>query len=435
MRRSGWNCSAGTPRPAPVNLIVRIDEGPGYPLGELKVTGNKARQHRHHQRTAAALPLVRPLDPRAAEVEGAARGHQPSCSSAIAIWTTPGARLSTDYDPERNADRAAHQVRLSVSVLERKRVDVSFQGNARLDDGDLKDVLTIFERGSYDSIETETSAAAIAQLYRSKGHPFVKVTWSADGSDPEVHRIRFTIVEGPRLRVREVSFSGQPGVLPGPSVRRGDGQDLPAAGGAGHRRGGLRQLPPAGAGRRSAGGVLRGLGLPRRPGAGRDRARARALAGAGHGERGRPRLAAGRFASRALPGPGGPAGGHLPGSLPGGGRASPCPTPSPSWPRPWTARWANPTGPRWCAATRTACAACWATPVSPTPASSPGSPARARRSSCCGRCNWGPSAGPDRCSCAETSRPGSAPSATGCCCGRTSWSPRPTPSAASETWP
>jgi hypothetical protein len=34
----------------------------------------------------------------------------------------------------------------------------------------------------------------------------VKVTWSADGSDPEVHRIQFSIVEGPRLRVREVSF-------------------------------------------------------------------------------------------------------------------------------------------------------------------------------------------------------------------------------------
>ena len=59
-------------------------------------------------------------------------------------------------------------------------------------------MLTIFQRGSYDSFETETSAAAIAQLYRSKGHLFVKVTWRADGSDPEVHRIRFIIDEGPQ---------------------------------------------------------------------------------------------------------------------------------------------------------------------------------------------------------------------------------------------
>jgi hypothetical protein len=49
-----------------------------------------------------------------------------------------GARLSTDYDPERSADFLAKQVRLKVSVLERKRVDVSFQGNQRLDDGDLR---------------------------------------------------------------------------------------------------------------------------------------------------------------------------------------------------------------------------------------------------------------------------------------------------------
>ena len=83
-------------------------------------------------------------------------------------------------------------------MLERKRVEVSFEGNQRLDDGDLQDVITIFERGSYDSFEAETSAEAIAQLYRSKGHLFVQGQLARDGSDPEVHRIRFTIDEGPQ---------------------------------------------------------------------------------------------------------------------------------------------------------------------------------------------------------------------------------------------
>ncbi len=315
--------------PSPVNVIVRIDEGPGYALGEVQVTGNKAvgsdtiiGQLRHYRWYPPWSP--EPLKLRALREDIA------KLAERYRDLGYAGARLSTDYDPERSADFLAKQVRLKVSVLERKRVDVSFQGNQRLDDGDLRDVLTIFERGSYDSIETETSAAAIAQLYRSKGHPFVKVTWSADGSAPEVHRIQFNIVEGPRLRVREVNFGGNQAFSRSRLSDVVTVKTLPPAGGAGHRRGRLRQLPPAGTGRRPAGGVLREQWLPRRARPGGDRPPRRPLAGAGHGQRERSRLAAGRFTARPLSRGRGPAGGHQPGPLPGRRPASPCPTPRPS---------------------------------------------------------------------------------------------------------
>jgi outer membrane protein assembly factor BamA len=75
-----------------------------------------------------------------------------------------------------------------------------------MDADDLRSVITIFQRGYYEAVEAQKSAEAIAQLYRSKGHLFVKVSSRSDGSAPEVHRITFVITEGPSLKVRQVSF-------------------------------------------------------------------------------------------------------------------------------------------------------------------------------------------------------------------------------------
>ena len=79
---------------------------------------------------------------------------------------------------------------------------MSFEGNDEFSASELHDALTIFSRGSYSSYESQVSADAIEQLYRSKGHLFVKVAWRADSSAPDVHRIVFTIREGPSLKVR-----------------------------------------------------------------------------------------------------------------------------------------------------------------------------------------------------------------------------------------
>ena len=303
------------PPPAPVNLFVHINEGPGYPLGDIQVTGNKALgsdaiigQMRHYRWYAPWIP--EPLKLRVLRLDIA------KLQERYRDLGYAGARLSTDYDPDRSADHTTHQLRLRVSVLERKRVDVSFQGHQRLDEGDLKDVLTIFERGSYDSIETETSAAAIAQLYRSKGHPFVRVTWSADGSDPEVQRIRFTIVEGPRLRVREVSFAGNKAFSGGRLSDVVTVKTFPPLGALGIGEGGyasFRQLE-LDVDRLVAFHVA--SGYPDARARVEIGPRARTLAGPGHGERERSRLAAGRLPACPLPGGGRGPGGRRPGSLP-----------------------------------------------------------------------------------------------------------------------
>jgi outer membrane protein insertion porin family len=194
--------------PAPVNLVIDIAEGPGFPIGDIRVEGSQAvpaleiaESFRHLDSRflwTRALPFRLSL----------MREDRNKLTERYRDLGYAGVRVTVDFNPAA-VDFATRQVKLRVDVLERKRVEVRFEGNQRIDDDDLREVITIFSRGSYVSVETQASEEAIAQLYRSKGHLFVKVTSRSDGSAPDVHRISFVINEGPSLRVREVSFQGQ----------------------------------------------------------------------------------------------------------------------------------------------------------------------------------------------------------------------------------
>jgi outer membrane protein insertion porin family len=198
------------PAPTPVNLFIEISEGPGYPVGPIQVEGNKAL-------TAQEISEgFRHLDPRFLWTRPQPlklhilTEDRTKLTEAYRSRGFAGARVTVDLDPA-NIDYGQQNVRLRVNVLERKRVEVRFEGNRRLDEDDLREALTIFSRGSYFSHEIKSSEESIAQLYRSRGHPFVKISSRSDGSAPDVHRIAFVINEGPSLKVREVSFQGQRG--------------------------------------------------------------------------------------------------------------------------------------------------------------------------------------------------------------------------------
>jgi outer membrane protein insertion porin family len=114
-----------------------------------------------------------------------------------------GARLSYTMTP----DYQNRKVRVQIDVSERKRIDVDFQGN-RVSSDTLRDKLTIFSRGAYDDYEVDSSAEALAQYYRERGHMLVRVTWRRQRVAPQAERITFLIDEGPSLRVRGVAFVG-----------------------------------------------------------------------------------------------------------------------------------------------------------------------------------------------------------------------------------
>ncbi|HEY0711967.1 MAG TPA: POTRA domain-containing protein, partial [Polyangia bacterium] len=193
--------------PTPISLVVWITLGRGYQIDPIRVSGNRAistsdiEDRFQHQDWRTLWWLRLPFD------RALLRQDLKGLTDQYRKLGYAQARVSDQI----NVDKAASQVRLSLSILERKRVVVAFEGNRQFSPSDLEDTLTIFSQGSYSSFETQESADAIAQLYRGKGYMFVQVTWRSDGSDPHEHRIRFTIDEGPRLKVRDVAFVGNKG--------------------------------------------------------------------------------------------------------------------------------------------------------------------------------------------------------------------------------
>jgi outer membrane protein insertion porin family len=232
------------PAPAPVNVVIDVNHGPGYPIGAIQVEGNRAVSQQEiadgFRHLDSRFLWTRPLPFRLSLL----REDRNKLTERYRNLGYAGARVTVDVDPAA-VDYRQRNVQLRVDVLERKRVEVRFEGNRRLDDGDLREVITIFSRGSYVNVETKASEEAIAQLYRSKGHLFVKVTSRSDGSAPDVHRISFVINEGPSLKVREVSFGGQQAFSAGRLAEVVTARPFPPLGGIGIGEGGyasFRQL-------------------------------------------------------------------------------------------------------------------------------------------------------------------------------------------------
>ena len=118
-----------------------------------------------------------------------------------------GVRVTTDFSVQKSIDRAAKNVRIGITINERKRIAVAFEGNASQSSSTLQDELTLFSRGSYDDFEVGASADAIQRHYQQQGHFFARVDWrrerlSADrGADRLLDR-RGAGAEGARRRVR-----------------------------------------------------------------------------------------------------------------------------------------------------------------------------------------------------------------------------------------
>jgi outer membrane protein insertion porin family len=195
--------------PAAIDLVVTIALGFGYPIGPIVVEGAHAISNSSIEDRLRRTNFLR-LQPEPF--------NRQQLRQDLATLTAEYRDLGYAWvkiNDEVEVDRAHRNVRLKLTVIERKKVVITYQGNNRFWDSDLEDVITIFTNGSYSSLEAQTSAEAIEQLYRSKGFLFTRVTWRADSSAPDVHRLNFSVVEGPSLKVREVAFEGARAFAPG----------------------------------------------------------------------------------------------------------------------------------------------------------------------------------------------------------------------------
>jgi outer membrane protein insertion porin family len=206
------------PRPPTVNLLVKISYGPpekacwflycrysrGFPIGSVSVRGNTVIRSQEiadrlrHQDWQTLWFARSPFQ------QSVMRDDLQALTQRYRDLGYAGARLTYTMTP----DYQNRTVKVQVEVNERKRIDINFEGNHRISSDRLRDQLTIFTRGAYDDYEVESSAEAIAQYYRERGHMLVRVNWRRQRVAPQADRITFAIDEGPSLRVRGVQFVG-----------------------------------------------------------------------------------------------------------------------------------------------------------------------------------------------------------------------------------
>jgi outer membrane protein insertion porin family len=116
--------------------------------------------------------------------------------------------VTSDFSVQKSVNRATKDVRITVSINERKRIEVTFEGNGSQSNSSLRDQLTLISRGSFDDFEVGASADAIQRYYQQQGRFFARVDWRRERLSTDEERIVFLVDEGPELKVRGVDFVG-----------------------------------------------------------------------------------------------------------------------------------------------------------------------------------------------------------------------------------
>jgi outer membrane protein insertion porin family len=191
-----------------VDFFVRIQRGPGYPLGPLAITGNQAIPTQdidvlfRHRDWETLWFLWSPF------TQKQLREDIDKVVKKYRALGYVGARVSHDFNLQQSIDRSAKNVRLGLTINERKRIEIAFEGNAHKGAGTLRDKLTMFERGSYDDYELGSSADAVQRYYQQQGYFFARVDWRRDHLSVSEDRVSFVVDEGPELKVRGIEFVG-----------------------------------------------------------------------------------------------------------------------------------------------------------------------------------------------------------------------------------
>ena len=112
------------------------------------------------------------------------------------------------YDVKWRAEPGAEGIDLVFVVAETPQVEsVKFLGNKKLSVADLEKVLKFAAGDFVDRYLIRSGAEALAKTYHEKGYYFATVKLNEDLLKTE-KQVVYTIVEGPKLRVKKVKFEG-----------------------------------------------------------------------------------------------------------------------------------------------------------------------------------------------------------------------------------
>jgi outer membrane protein insertion porin family len=121
----------------------------------------------------------------------------------------PAVRVRSDFDPGMSVDRRTKTVRFGLTIDQRRRLDVQFEGYnpASVSLEQLKKQLTFDRASSTDEVEAAQSARAIAEYLQSRGYYDVRVTWNRERFNV-FDRLIYRIDQGATRTVRTVGFTG-----------------------------------------------------------------------------------------------------------------------------------------------------------------------------------------------------------------------------------
>jgi outer membrane protein assembly factor BamA len=133
----------------------------------------------------------------------------------------PGVRI-TSSDLKESFNRSAREVNPRLTIDQRRRVDVDFEGHNpdAIPEDQLRKQLTFNEAGSADDVETAESARKITTYLQGRGYFDANVTWTRERVDIEprpgttdvglhLDKIVFRIDTGRTRRVARVEFVGE----------------------------------------------------------------------------------------------------------------------------------------------------------------------------------------------------------------------------------
>jgi len=94
-------------------------------------------------------------------------------------------------------------------VVEKPAISsISYAGIKELDDEDVTEVVTIRENSILNPARVNDSAMAIQELYKSEGYYNTTVDSDISYPTPDTASVKFTIKEGKKIYIKEISFEG-----------------------------------------------------------------------------------------------------------------------------------------------------------------------------------------------------------------------------------
>lgn len=121
-------------------------------------------------------------------------------------------RLVDDIQVE--AEPLGDGVRLTVRLVERPTLaEIEYKGLKRISKTDIQEAISreqirVLEGDSLDLGELYRLGAAIEQLYEEKGYRLARVQYTLRETEPGEHSVVFTIDEGDKVKIEQISFDG-----------------------------------------------------------------------------------------------------------------------------------------------------------------------------------------------------------------------------------